>query len=421
MFKETLMNYQTKEDAMKDNHHHSGVGIDAMGLSFPRCYLRLADLAAVRGVDAAKYEKGLGCEKMAIAHPSEDTVTLAAAAADAALRDGNVAPDEIGLLIVGTETAVDHAKPVASYVQGLLNISPSCRVYETKHACYGGTAGVLSACEWIASGAHRGRKALVIASDIARYPLGSPGEPTQGAGAAAMIISAEPRLLDIDFGRTGTWSRDVHDFWRPLPAADALVDGALSLECYMEALRNAYGEYAREAQASERHFDALLFHTPFVRMAEKGHKALLTCSRGDIGNDELAASLERRVRPSLRLAAQVGNAYSASLWLGLASAIEYGGYPTGARVGFYSYGSGFCGEFFSGTLHRSTPGLVPSLQAIEDRQAIDVATYEAWLAERLGPGPHEPIDGSTEPFVYVGTQRDRRCYQSAPLSAVQVR
>lgn len=400
---------------MKD--HDVPVGIDALGVAFPKHYLRLADLAAARGVEPAKYEKGLGCEKMAIAHPAEDTVTLAAAAGRAALRDGDVDPADIGLLIVGTETAVDHAKPVASYVQGLLGISSTCRVYETKHACYGGTAGVLSACEWIASGANRGKKALIIASDIARYPQGSPGEPTQGAGAAAMVVTANPRMVDIDFRATGTWSRDVHDFWRPLSSADALVDGAVSLQCYMEALQNAYREYHHGDALGESQFDALLFHTPFVKMAEKGHKALLQFTREDLGEDGIADSLARRVRPSLHIAAQIGNAYSASLWIGLASAIEHGGYPHGARVGFYSYGSGFCGEFFSGVLRQTQPGSIPSLRTLEPRQAIDVETYQTWLAERLGPGPYATLDAPAGPFVYLGMRDERRCYEEVAVSA----
>jgi hydroxymethylglutaryl-CoA synthase len=392
------------------------VGIDSLGVAFPRHYVRLADLAAARGVDPAKYEKGLGCTMMAVAHPSEDTVTLAAAAARAALSDGGIDPADIGLLVVGTETAVDHAKPAASYVQGLLGISAACRVYETKHACYGGTAGVLSACEWIASGANRGKKALVIAADIARYPLGSAGEPTQGAGAAAMVVSESPRMMSLDFRHTGLWSRDVHDFWRPLSSADALVDGALSLQCYLEGLRNAYSDFSGGNVEAEHDLDVLLFHTPFVKMAEKGHRALLDFSREEAAEEQVLVSMETRVRPSLRIASRIGNSYSASLWIGLASAIEYGGYPSGARVGLYSYGSGFCGEFFSGVLQRAHAGLIPSIQALAHRAAIDVATYEAWQAERLGEGPFAPLPHAADGFVYVGMRNGRRQYERAMTS-----
>lgn len=42
---------------------------------------------------------------------------------------------------------------------------------------------------------HPDKKALVIGSDVARYGLNTPGEPTQGGGAVAMLISADPKVL----------------------------------------------------------------------------------------------------------------------------------------------------------------------------------------------------------------------------------
>ncbi|HVH45347.1 MAG TPA: hydroxymethylglutaryl-CoA synthase, partial [Labilithrix sp.] len=203
----------------------SKVGIDAISLSTPRAFLDLIDLADARGVPSDKYTKGLGAVRMSIAGRYEDPVTLATDAASRVITRGRIDADSIGYCAVGTETGIDHSKPIASYVHGLLGLPQRCRVYDAKHACFGGTAALLAAVEWIASGAARGKSALVICTDIARYALGSPGEPTQGAGAVAMIVSERPRLLEIEVGHTGTFARDVHDFWRPLNRRDALVDG----------------------------------------------------------------------------------------------------------------------------------------------------------------------------------------------------
>ena len=171
------------------------VGIEALAVSFPETYVSLADLADARGVAPSKYLEGIGTRRMAIPGIDEDTVTLAARAADECLRRAGVSRDAVGLLAVGTETAVDHSKPVASYVQGLVGIGPRCRVFETKHACYGGTAALQLALDWIRSGSAAGRKALVVCADIARYGLRTPGEPTQGAGAVALLVSDAPRLV----------------------------------------------------------------------------------------------------------------------------------------------------------------------------------------------------------------------------------
>jgi hydroxymethylglutaryl-CoA synthase len=178
------------------------VGIEALAIALPRRYLPLEELAKARGVDADKYLKGLGVREMAVPDPGEDTVALAATAARRLLANTQIDPNRIGMVIVGTETGVDHAKPVASFVQGALGLPHGMRTFDTTHACYGGTAGLMASAEWIASGAADGRVALVVAADVARYGLNSLGEPTQGAGAVAMLVSEHPRLLELDFGVT---------------------------------------------------------------------------------------------------------------------------------------------------------------------------------------------------------------------------
>ncbi len=119
------------------------------------------------------------------------------------------------MLLVATETGVDHAKPVSIFVHDLLGIGRRCRVYELKHACYAGTAALMTAADWVRAGGGRARRALVIAADIARYEIGSPGEPTQGAGAVAMLVGRAPQALVLS-EQSGTYAGNVHDFWRPL-------------------------------------------------------------------------------------------------------------------------------------------------------------------------------------------------------------
>ena len=151
------------------------VGIERLGVHVPQYALRLDDLARARGVPPEKYRQGLGVREMAVVPPCEDVVTLAASAGARALRAADVDPATIGMLLVATETGVDHAKPVGIFVHDLLGIGPQCRVYELKHACYAGTAALMTAADWVRAGGRRPRRALVFAADIARYELGSPG------------------------------------------------------------------------------------------------------------------------------------------------------------------------------------------------------------------------------------------------------
>src|SRR5512146_1057678 len=87
------------------------VGIDAIGVAVPRRYIDIADLAVARGVDPAKYTNGPSAREMAVAEPGEDTVALAAQAARRALAAAKIDRRNLGMLVVGTETGVDHSKP----------------------------------------------------------------------------------------------------------------------------------------------------------------------------------------------------------------------------------------------------------------------------------------------------------------------
>src|SRR5687768_12685681 len=134
------------------------VGIEALAVAVPRRYLALEDLAHARGVDPGKYTQGLGALQMAVPDPGEDAVALAATAARRLLAQGVVDPAKLGMLVVGTETGVDHSKAVASYVQGALGLPRHMRTYDAQHACYGGTDGRgRVARERGGSGPHRAR------------------------------------------------------------------------------------------------------------------------------------------------------------------------------------------------------------------------------------------------------------------------
>lgn len=389
------------------------IGIDALGLAVPDAFLPLAALAARRGVPEAKLTAGLGLHAMAVPSPEDDTVTLAARAAKSALARGGVSPSEIGLCVVGTETAVDHSKPVASFVQGLVGLPASCRIFEAKHACFGGTAGLMVALDWIRAGSARGRKALVVCSDIARYGIGTPGEPTQGAGAVALVVSEAPRLVAIDAETVGTYSRDVMDFWRPLDRSDALVDGHYSVECYLAALEGAFdahralvGEEAARPGYTDR-FAAMLYHVPYPKMAQKAHARL----RARDGDDAPEVSFEAKVRESLALPRVVGNVYTGSLYLALASLLATSDRDlAGERALFFSYGSGCCAELFTGEIRPGAQAALAGLPAeLAARRELTVDEYESLFRARdASRPPGDPVSGTWPRFL--GVEGGKRVY-----------
>ncbi len=122
------------------------------------------------------------------------------------------------------------------------------------------------------------------------------------------------------------------------------VDGKFSLECYQKAaescFRQAYGDAVPAAAFNG--LAALAFHVPFPKMVKKAVQHLgLAFGWSEAATEALFAA---KVAPAMELSRQVGNAYTASLWLSVAAALR--GRSAGERIAAFSYGSGFGAELF---------------------------------------------------------------------------
>ncbi len=353
------------------------IGIDRLSFYTPQHYLELATLAERQGIDPDKFSRGIGQEKIAIPTHDEDIVTLAAEAARPIIEA--VGTEGIDTLLFATETGIDQSKSAGIYVHRLLGLPTQCRNVELKQACYSATAGLQMACGYVAR--KPDRKVLVIASDVSRYDLDSPAEATQGSGAVAMLISANPSVLEID-PVSGCHSEDIMDFWRPNYRKTPLVDGKYSTLKYMHFLGHAWADYQESGGRDFGDFVQFCYHLPFSRMAEKAHRQL-----SNINKVKPDPTL---IEPGMAYAREIGNCYSASLYLSLISMLET--VPddlAGKAIGLFSYGSGAVGEFFSGTVQ---PGYRDSLftehhgRLLAERTSLSYDDYlELWNA----PDPHD--------------------------------
>lgn len=360
------------------------VGIERAAFATSQYFIDLGDLARARGVEPDKYYVGLGVKQMAVFPPDEDIVTLAANAARTILAE--VESEEIGMLLFATESGVDQSKAAGMYLHRLLKLPKNCRVLELKQACYSATGAILLSLDWIK--ANPTKKVLVIASDIARYGLNTPGEPSQGGGAVALLLSTDPKLIAFEEG-TGIYTEDAMDFWRPNYREEALVDGKYSCDLYLKALKEAFADYEANTDRHYADHDFFLFHIPLPRMAEKGMQKLgQNNGQGRLTDEQIEAMMD----DSLRYSRTVGNCYTASLYFGLLSLLEHRNDLAGKRLGFYSYGSGAIGEYFSGKV---LPNYQEALftekhqNVLQSRAPLSVAEYEAFYTF------NHPKDGST--------------------------
>ncbi len=382
-------------------------GIERISFYTPRYCLDLKDLAEARGVDYQKYNVGIGQEIMGVPPPDEDIVTMAAAAKPILDELGT---DGIQLLIFATESSIDQSKAAGLFVHGLLGLPAQCRVVEVKQACYSATVALRMAAWSVA--AAPATKALVLASDIARYEIGSPAEPTQGSGAVAMLVSANPAVLALD-AASGIHAEDVMDFWRPNYREEAVVEGKTSTRVYLHTLQHAWRHYAEQTGRTIDGFARCCYHSPFTSMAHKAHKTLLKAE--GVGDED--RHFARQVDESLYYNRMTGNTYTASLYECFACLLDRSREPLDQQsIGFFSYGSGCMGEFFSGTV---MPGYRDVLYTgahralLETRTPLTVRQYEDVfnLAVPRDGWAYRFSQYRTGPFRFAGISGHKRCYE----------
>ena len=317
------------------------VGIDAIRFYTSHYYLDLKTLAEARSIDVNKFYVGLGQYNMAVVAPDEDVVTMGA---DAGLRVLESVSDisQIEMLMFATESSIDQSKAAGLFVHHLLGLPSRCRVVELKQACYSATAGLQLALNFLRC--HPDKKVLLIASDIARYGLKSAGESSQGGGAVAMVLSANPRILAIE-PESGIHSEDVMDFWRPNYREEALVDGKYSCELYLKLLQKTWDQYQTRSGRTFSDHTLFCYHVPVPRLVEKAHHNLVKWANAPLSDKK---RIDAMIQSGLHYPRIVGNCYAAALYLSILSTLENASDDlSGVRLGLYSYGSGCTAEFFS--------------------------------------------------------------------------
>ncbi len=323
-------------------------GFSSLGIAIPETAIKLSELAALRGEDPNKYEIGLQCFEMTVCKTYDETIDLATAAAQKAIARYHGSQSDIGLIVVATESAKDMSKPLSSFVQEKLNLSGAIRSYEIKHACLSGTIAIKQASEWVLSGAAKGKAALVIAADQSLYTPNTPAEPTQGAGAVAFIIDEAATIATIE-RESWTWSEPAYDFWRPVGDPYPQLDGQLSLECYIKASLKCFEQMMSDKQQNPSElfdsFKAICFHNPFSKMVFKSFKAL--CEQFNFSEETMKEYYNSHVDPYLEYNKKIGNAYTASLWISVAHALQT--LKCNDQIAAFSYGSGFGSELLNFT------------------------------------------------------------------------
>lgn len=359
------------------------VGIEAINFYGGAAYIGVRQLFEERNLDLERFDNLL-MEKKSVGLPCEDPVTNAVNAAKPILdRLSEEEKNSIDMIITSTESGLDFGKSISTYIHDYLGLNRNVRLFEVKQACYGCTAAFQMAVNFVAAQVSPQSKVLVIGTDIARAAAKHTyAEPSQAVGAVAMLVGENPKVLSVDLGANGYYGYEVMDTCRPLPEIET-GDPDLSLLSYLDCLKGSYGEYAKRVNDVDflTTFDFLSFHTPFVGMVKGAHRMLLR-DLYKMRPKDIEEDFNRRVNPSVLFCKEVGNVYSATLYLALSSLIANGEFKGEQRIGLYSYGSGCSSEFYSGIITEESKRLVKSMgikENLDRRYLLDINEYDNLL------------------------------------------
>ena len=410
-------------------------GIDAIAFDVAKIHLPINTLAKARNIEPEKLEKGLGLLKMTLPDVHQDTVVFGANALTKLILNSNINLEDIARIYVGTESAIDSSKPIASFLVSLMeqkfgeNTLSECDVVDFTFACIGGVDAMQNCIDFVRL--NPTKKAIVVTTDIAKYDLNSTGEYTQGAGAVALLITSNPRIIAFD-NNWATSTKGVFDFFKPyrtiskeaitgnsnnenwfdnleaeieIHKDQPVFEGQYSNQCYMDRTRNAYFSFKKIANASTSVYDSwksIIMHLPYSfqgrRMLSEiyalDHKNKIISGNEDASEyqnkikeisktDEYRNFVNEKLQPAEIASSLIGNLYTGSIFMGFLSTLAHF-YDTKVDVsnekfGFLAYGSGSKSKVFEGTIQPNWSVAVANVnlfETLENSFEIGFETYE---------------------------------------------
>ncbi|KAH9951051.1 hydroxymethylglutaryl-CoA synthase [Amylocystis lapponica] len=384
------------------------VGVLAMEMYFPRRCISEEELEVFDNVPKGKYTIGLGQKFMACCDDREDINSFALTAVANLLEKYDIDPKSIGRIDVGTETIIDKSKATKTVLMDLFAEAGNHDVegVDSKNACYGSTAALFNAINWVESTSWDGRNAIVVGGDIAIYAEGS-GRPTGGAGACAMLIGPNAPLAFEPIH--GSHMVNAYDFYKPkLHSEYPEVDGPSPLlptkHAKAKKVAGLNGDASSLASFSLEDVDYPVFHSPYGKMVYNDFIANPTSPKyANVPNAEAILhsrtrvdhrqtlektfigiakkEFETTVEQSMKCARRCGNMYTASLYGGLASllaSVE----PAelhGKRISMFAFGSGLASSFFTIRVKGDTSEIQKKMDLVNRLASMEVVPCQTYV------------------------------------------
>jgi hydroxymethylglutaryl-CoA synthase len=303
------------------------IGITTYGVYIPRYRIRVEEIARVWGDDANNIKKGLRVFEKSVPDVDEDTATIAVEAARYALQRSDLKGADIGAIYVGSESHPYTVKPTATIVAEAIRATPELMAADYEFACKAGTAALqnclgLVAADYIQFG-------MAIGADTSQGAPADALEYTAAAGGAAYVVGKNHVIAEIE--DTYSFTTDTFDFWRREGQQYPKHGGRFTGEpgYFKHVVAGARG-LLEKTGSTPKDFDYAVFHQP------NGKFPRSVASTLGFSHDQLKQGL---------VVEKLGNAYSASSLIGLASVLDVA--EPGSRIFMTSFGSGAGSDSFA--------------------------------------------------------------------------
>ena len=164
--------------------------ITGTGLYSPEKIETNADLNEFYGQPIKdSFESRIGIRQRHITGDAESTVDMAEKAGAKAIADAGINPEDLGLVVIATDTPEYISPPTACVVQGRLQ-AVNAGAYDINGACSGFVAALDAMCRIVMSGGHK-HILLIGAYNMTKYVDRTNAllVPLFGDGAGAVVIS----------------------------------------------------------------------------------------------------------------------------------------------------------------------------------------------------------------------------------------
>lgn len=334
-------------------------GIVGYGAYIPRYRIKVEKIAKVWGSNAENVQKGLLISEKAVAGFDEDTSTISVEAARNAVKMAGIDPQRIGAIYVGSESHPYTVKPTATIVADAIDATPDLTAADYEFACKAGTAGMQTCMGLASSGMIE--YGMAIGADTAQGAPGDALEYTAASGGVAYIIGKDD--LIARFEGTYSFTTDTPDFWRKEGQAYPRHGGRFTgAPAYFKHVNSASKGLMEKLDLKPEDFDYAVFHQPNGKFPRNVAKML------GFSNDQIKDGI---------LVDRIGNTYSGSSPLGLASVLDIA--KPGTRILVTSFGSGAGSDSFSIVVEDEITEKRKRVSTVEDfikdKKYIDYSSY----------------------------------------------